>query len=368
MSTSTSLARNSILIIDDSRSARNICRRLLNTHKENVYSVMEADSPAKGLDLYPHRQPDCTLLDCKLAHTVKPDLLQQLKMSQPRPPRAVILLTDPEQNSTPAPTATWEAQDCLVKSRITAEALHRVIQRSIREVAMLHTIEEQRRRLEQLSVASNGLPASGIGELESVPRNGQHLPIAVDELATAECSTPAVACPLREDGSCKNGWILCWNSNGMSQFMKQIEKVAGQDTTILLTGETGTGKTCLARQFHQLSPRRAEPFMVVNCGVLSANVIESEIFGHVRGSFTGAYQDRVGKFAAVGKGTLVLDEIDALPIDLQAKLLRAVDEFYFEPVGSNVTSRLEARLIAISNRVLTEEVAAGRFGKISFTG
>src|SRR5207302_7032121 len=120
-------------------------------------------------------------------------------------------------------------------------------------------------------------------------------------------------------------------------------------------------KTRLAGQIHELSPRSQEPFMVVNCGALSANLIESEMFGHVRGAFTGADRDRVGKFAAVGRGTLLLDEIDALPVELQAKLLRAVDERLFEPVGSNKTVELQARLMVASNRVITEEVAAGRF-------
>jgi DNA-binding NtrC family response regulator len=150
-------------------------------------------------------------------------------------------------------------------------------------------------------------------------------------------------------------------TEGMAHLMQQVERVAPQDTTILLTGETGTGKTRLARQIHELSLRRHEPFMVVNCGALSANLIESEMFGHVRGAFTGADRDRVGKFAAVGRGTLLLDEIDALPIELQAKLLRAVDERFFEPVGSNRVLPMEARLIAVSNRVISDEVAAGRF-------
>jgi DNA-binding NtrC family response regulator len=150
-------------------------------------------------------------------------------------------------------------------------------------------------------------------------------------------------------------------AGAMARMMGQIQRVAPQDTTILLGGETGTGKTRLARLIHELSPRRDQPFLVMNCGALSANLIESELFGHVRGAFTGADRDRAGKFAEVGRGTLLLDEIDSLPPALQAKLLRAVEERVFEPVGSNRSQPLEARLIAASNRVLDEEVAAGRF-------
>jgi DNA-binding NtrC family response regulator len=137
--------------------------------------------------------------------------------------------------------------------------------------------------------------------------------------------------------------------------------VAPQNTTVLLCGETGTGKTCLARVIHELSPRRDKPFLVVNCGMLSANLIESELFGHVKGAFTGADRDRSGKFSEVGEGTLLLDEIDALPLSLQAKLLRVLEERVFEPVGSNRTYAMKARLIVASNRDLDLDVANRRF-------
>src|SRR5262249_27022490 len=121
----------------------------------------------------------------------------------------------------------------------------------------------------------------------------------------------------------------------MGELMDQVRGVAARDATMLLTGETGTGKTFLASWIHGVSPRRDEPFMRVNCAALSANLIESELFGHVKGAFTGADRDRVGKFAEVKRGTLVLDEVDALPPAVQAKFLHAVEDRSFEPVGSN---------------------------------
>jgi DNA-binding NtrC family response regulator len=145
------------------------------------------------------------------------------------------------------------------------------------------------------------------------------------------------------------------------EHLAQLRLVADQETTVLLTGETGTGKTVLARYIHQLSGRRDRPFMMVDCGALAPALIESEMFGHVRGAFTGADKDRVGKFAASGDGTLVLDEINSLPLALQSKLLRAVEERAFEPVGSNQTQPLRARIIAISNVSLREEVTHNRF-------
>jgi DNA-binding NtrC family response regulator len=147
----------------------------------------------------------------------------------------------------------------------------------------------------------------------------------------------------------------------MVELMEQVRRVGPQDTTLLFTGETGTGKTRLARLIHELSPRRDEPFLVVDCGALSPSLIESEMFGHVKGAFTGADRDRPGKFAAAGAGTLLLDEINSLPRELQGKLLRAVDERVFEPVGANTPVPLRARLIAASNTPLDREVVDGRF-------
>jgi DNA-binding NtrC family response regulator len=147
----------------------------------------------------------------------------------------------------------------------------------------------------------------------------------------------------------------------MAGLAKQIRRVAPQDTTLLFTGETGTGKTRVARMVHDLSPRRNQPFLVVDCGALSPSLIESEIFGHVRGAFTDAVRNRAGKLAAAGGGTLLLDEVNSLPLTSQAKLLRAVDDRIFEPVGSNKAHPLRARLIAVSNVPLDREVAAARF-------
>jgi two-component system NtrC family response regulator len=146
-----------------------------------------------------------------------------------------------------------------------------------------------------------------------------------------------------------------------AEYLSQIRRVACQDTTILLTGETGTGKTMLARQIHEASPRKHRPFTVVDCGALAASLIESEMFGHVRGAFTGAEKERIGKFAAAADGTLVLDEINSLPLALQTKLLRAVEERVFEPLGSNQVQPLRARIVAISNVALEDEVRKERF-------
>jgi two-component system, NtrC family, response regulator HydG len=142
---------------------------------------------------------------------------------------------------------------------------------------------------------------------------------------------------------------------------ERLALAALHDVTVLLTGETGTGKTHLARLMHDCSLRKEHPFLDVPCGAQPANLVESAFFGHVRGAFTGADRARVGKFAAAGEGTLLLDEIDTLGLEQQAGLLRVIESGQFEPVGSNKTQKCQARIIVASNWNLEEAVRQGKF-------
>ncbi len=143
--------------------------------------------------------------------------------------------------------------------------------------------------------------------------------------------------------------------------MKRVGRFASTDLPVLLTGESGTGKEVIATALHSRSPRRDRPFVTVNCGAISAELIESELFGHVKGSFTGADRDRQGLWAAAEKGTVFLDEITETTPAFQVKLLRALQQGEIRPVGSNQTQQVDVRVIAASNRNVEEEVAAGRF-------
>ncbi len=150
-------------------------------------------------------------------------------------------------------------------------------------------------------------------------------------------------------------------SAAMHQVFQIVEKVAAVRTTVLITGESGVGKELIARAVHARSPRAQAPFVPVNCGAIPEGLIESELFGHAKGAFTGAQGAKQGLFQAAQDGTLFLDEIGELPLNLQVKLLRAIQERHIRPVGANEDVEVDVRLVAATNRDLAEEVRSGRF-------
>jgi two-component system, NtrC family, response regulator AtoC len=151
------------------------------------------------------------------------------------------------------------------------------------------------------------------------------------------------------------------NTPKLKMMLADLEVAARHDVTVLLIGETGAGKTFLSRLIHEISPRHDEPFLPLACGALPSDLIESELFGHVKGAFTSAHADKDGKFVAAKRGTILLDEIDVLGMEQQVKLLRVIESGEFEPVGSNRTMKSEARLIVASNLELQPLVEQKRF-------
>jgi len=150
------------------------------------------------------------------------------------------------------------------------------------------------------------------------------------------------------------------NSPSMRRVYEQVSRVAGTSVTVLIEGESGTGKELVARSIHQLSRRRSRPFLAINCGAISPHLMESEIFGHEKGSFTGANRQHQGFFERAHGGTLFLDEITEMPLDLQVKLLRVLETGTFNRVGSTDTQTTDVRVIAATNRVPEKAVTEGK--------
>jgi PAS domain S-box-containing protein len=166
---------------------------------------------------------------------------------------------------------------------------------------------------------------------------------------------------LREKINARNFSNIIGESHALMEALEAVRQVAPMESTVLIRGETGTGKELFARAIHQFSPRKEKPLVTLNCAALPSELVESELFGHIKGAFTGAIQSREGRFSLADGGTIFLDEIGELPLSLQSKLLRVLQEGEFEPVGSSSTTRVNVRVIAATNRNLEEEVDKGKF-------
>jgi sigma-54 specific flagellar transcriptional regulator A len=179
--------------------------------------------------------------------------------------------------------------------------------------------------------------------------------VTLQDSCVRQSSTPGQT----NSGSCFQGVI--GKSRAMVNVFKLIERVADSDSTVLINGETGTGKGLVAKAIHQNSYRRERPFVSINCGAIPENLLESELFGHVKGAFTGATNAKMGKFELANGGTIFLDEIGDMSPDLQVKVLKVLEEREFEPVGGCKTIKVDVRIVAATHRDLEEQVQKGNF-------
>ena len=207
--------------------------------------------------------------------------------------------------------------------------------------------------------------------VEATKKGAYHFitkPFKIEEVVTLAQRAVALKNLVKENETLKRELTQSYNfsniigqSVGISHVLNLVEKVSDSDSTILITGESGTGKELIARALHYNSPRANKPFIPVNCGAIPADLLESELFGHVKGAFTGAVHNRQGRFELANGGSLFLDEIGDLNLTLQVKLLRVLQERRFEPVGGSKTLEVDVRIITATNINLEQAVKEGRF-------
>jgi chemotaxis protein methyltransferase CheR len=241
----------------------------------------------------------------------------------------------------------------------------RIYQKSGRPELILLAIEDvteredQKRDLEELVARRT---TELIVAKEEAEKRKDAAEKALDEIKTLKALLEAETAYLRDEIKLEhNHEKIIGQSDGVKYVLYKIEQIASSDTTVLVLGETGTGKELVARAIHNLSLRKGRPLVKVNCAALPANLIESELFGHEKGAFTGAQSRHLGRFEIADGATLFLDEIGELPFDLQAKLLRVVQDGEFERLGGSHTIKVDVRIIAATNRNLEEEVRKGGF-------
>jgi len=292
-----------VLVIDDEPGIRSLLSRVLSTEG---YEVETAADGNEGLSRALAARPDVVLLDMKMPGIDGMQVLEEMQRNQAA--GSVIVMTAHSTVASAVQAIKLGAYDYICKP-FDVEDLARCVSKA-REVAELRSEVASLRS----EVSERYSPDAIIGR---DPR--------------------------------------------MLEILELIPRIAVSRSTVLITGESGTGKELIARAIHLQSPRSRRRFVKVNCAALSENLLESELFGHVKGAFTGATQSRVGRFQLAHGGSVLLDEISELTPKLQAKLLRVLQEREFEPVGSSEPVRVDVRLMATTNRDLEAEIARGRF-------
>jgi len=288
-----------ILVVDDERGIRALCSDVLGRAGHEVEAV---DCAAGALAAIARRRFDLVLCDINLPDQDGVSLLPRLLVGDPPP--AVLLITAYPTIDTAVRGMKLGARDYIAKP-FSPDELRLVVSRALAEDELRRAHGELTKRLAYGSM---------IGE-----------------------------------------------SPAMRELRATIDKVAQSDATVLITGESGTGKELVARALHFAGRRASGPFVPVNCGALVGTLLDSELFGHVRGAFTGADTSKRGLFVAADSGTLFLDEIGELPLELQPKLLRAVQDGEVKPVGGTTAIRADARVIAATNRSLADQIRSGAF-------
>ena len=297
------MAKARILIVDDEESTRELFAELLQRWG---YDVDQTADGHGALKLAAETHPDVIISDLVMPKLDGLALVRALREEQPDTP--VVIITG-KGTIDAAVEAVREGVFDFVEKPLDPARLKVILQRALEKKETLHEMQVLRRRLGQVD--------SGVGLVGSSP-------------------------PMR-------------------RAMELVEKVAPSKASVVITGQSGTGKEMVARAIHQLSPRRDRPFIAINCSAIPSTLIESEMFGHERGAFTGADQRRLGAWELADGGTLFLDEVGEIPIELQAKFLRVLEEERLRRLGGKSEIAVDVRVISATNRDLKEEIRTGRF-------
>jgi formate hydrogenlyase transcriptional activator len=265
----------------------------------------------------------------------------------------------------------WQTQQPLVLSSVAEETRWPRFQEKARDrIKSLCDLPltTARRRLGALAFGSKQIAAYDTADLDFLQLVANQVALAVenalafDEIETLKDKLQQEKVYLEEEVRTEHNFgEIVGESAALRRVLKEVETVAPTASTVLIRGETGTGKDLVARALHALSPRREQTFVKLNCAAIPTGLLESELFGHEKGAFTGAIMRKIGRFELAHRGTLFLDEIGDIPPELQPKLLRALQEQEFERLGSTRTIRVDVRLVAATNRDLAQMVADGRF-------
>lgn len=318
----------SLLIIDDEPKMCSVLARML---ERDGYDVEWSDDPRRAVELLDSRVFDIVLCDLRMPGLSGIDVLEHVKKGGAD--TDFVMMTAYATPQTAVESMKKGAIDYLIKP-FAIDDLRALIKR-IEAVRGAGEVDGER-VLDADGVESGALASNKGGSGES-------------------------ASPLSAVSGDVGGIDFVAESGVMREVIERIKKVAGSDASVLLRGESGTGKEVIARMIHGLSRRAGGPLVAVNCGAIPESLMESELFGHVKGSFTGAIENRTGLFEAADNGTVFLDEIGELPLYLQVKLLRVLQEGEIQRVGESQQRRVNVRVIAATNRDLEADVARGDF-------
>jgi formate hydrogenlyase transcriptional activator len=337
--TSTPDRAATVLVVDDTPTNVGVLLEMLGREGHRVLVARDGES---ALEQARHTVPDLVLLDVMMPGLDGFATCQRLRADPNTAQVPVIFMT--ALGDLPDKVRGFQAggSDYVVKPFEHEEVVARV--RTQLQIASL------RRALEAANEVLEARVTERTAELRS----------ALDELERLRQRLQHENRYLREEIG-GEGVGIVGASPGLRDVLRRIELVAATASTVLIHGETGTGKELIARAIHDSSPRRERALVKLNCSAISAGLVESELFGHLKGAFTGATERRVGRFELADGGTLFLDEVSELPPDTQTKLLRVLQEREFEPVGSSKPIRVDVRVVAASNRDLAADVARGRF-------